>query len=85
MSSLQSVTEGAASVEERVESLRELRETLMPRKSSFLETHQLTDIDEMQETQTSDTALLPERCNNANFQREHSSYAFKAKSVLAII
>ncbi|KAM4521617.1 nesprin-2a isoform 3-T4 [Odontesthes bonariensis] len=57
----QSVTEGAASVEEHVESLGELCETLMLRKTSFLETHQLTDIDEVQETQTSDTALLPDR------------------------
>ncbi|XP_041832728.1 nesprin-2-like [Melanotaenia boesemani] len=54
----QQVLEGP-SMEQHVETLRELCETLTPRKSSSLETQQLTD--EVQEAQTSDTALLPER------------------------
>ncbi|XP_054871829.1 nesprin-2 isoform X5 [Amphiprion ocellaris] len=53
----QAVTEGDASVEEGVESLRELCETLTPRKSLSLATDQLIESDEVQETQPSDTAL----------------------------
>lgn len=49
--------DGAASAEERVESLQELCETLTPRKSSCLATDQLRESDEAQETQPSDTML----------------------------
>ncbi|KAM9703427.1 nesprin-2-like [Menidia menidia] len=55
----QVVTEGAASAEEHIESLRGMCETLMPSKSSCLDTHQLTQT-EVQETQTRDTSGLPQ-------------------------
>ncbi|KAK2855974.1 hypothetical protein Q5P01_004709 [Channa striata] len=51
----QVATEGAASVEERVESLRELCETLTPSKSSWLATDPMKEPDEAQETQPSVT------------------------------
>lgn len=47
----------AASAEVRVESLRELCETLTPMKSSCLVTDQLRESDEEQETQPGDTGL----------------------------
>ncbi|KAI3363656.1 hypothetical protein L3Q82_001281 [Scortum barcoo] len=50
----QDVVHGAASAEERVESLQELCETLTPRQSSCLATDQLRESDE---TQPSDTQL----------------------------
>nr|XP_024660949.1 nesprin-1 isoform X8 [Maylandia zebra] len=53
----QAVTEGAASIEERVESLRELCETLTPKKSSCLATDQLSESDEVEETQPRDAAV----------------------------
>lgn len=49
--------DGAASSEERVESLQELCETLTPRQSSCLATDQLKESEEAQETQPSDTVL----------------------------
>ncbi|XP_069017780.1 nesprin-2a isoform X4 [Embiotoca jacksoni] len=56
----EAVTEGAASIEERVESLRELSETLTPRKSCSLATEQLTESGDVQETQPSDAAVPDE-------------------------
>ncbi|XP_035534355.1 nesprin-2 isoform X4 [Morone saxatilis] len=53
----EAVMDGDASVEEHVESLQELCETLTPIKSSSLETDQLRESDEAQETQPSDTVL----------------------------
>ncbi|XP_040920887.1 nesprin-2a [Toxotes jaculatrix] len=53
----QAATDEAASFEESVESLRELRETLTPSNSSCLATDQLKESDEAPETQPSDTAL----------------------------
>ncbi|XP_063350729.1 nesprin-2 [Pelmatolapia mariae] len=55
------VTEGAASIEERVESLRELCETLTPKKSSCLATDQLSESDEVEKTQPSDAAVPANR------------------------
>lgn len=55
--SSQAVEDGAASSEERVESLQELCETLTPRQSSCLATDQLKESEEAQETQPSDTVL----------------------------
>lgn len=49
--------DGAASVEEHVESLRELCETLTPIKPSCLATDELRESDEAQQTQPSDTVL----------------------------
>lgn len=66
----QAVTEGAASIEERVESLRELCETLMPKKSSCLATDQLSESDEVEETQPSDAAVPANRSENANIKKE---------------
>ncbi|XP_023270952.1 nesprin-2-like [Seriola lalandi dorsalis] len=50
--------DGAASAEQRDESLRELCETVAPGESSFLATEQLNKSDEAQDKQTSD-AVLP--------------------------
>lgn len=47
----------AASAEECVETLQELCETLTPSESSCLETDQLRESDEAQETQPGDTVL----------------------------
>lgn len=55
--SSQAAIDGAASTEERVESLQELCETLTPTRSSCLATDQLRESDEAQETQPSDTVL----------------------------
>ncbi|KAM9339272.1 nesprin-2a [Symphorus nematophorus] len=57
----QAVMDEAAPVEERVESLQELCETLTPTDSSCLATDQLRESDEAQETQPSDT-VLPSDC-----------------------
>ncbi|KAM6915050.1 nesprin-2-like [Xenentodon cancila] len=59
----QAVTDGSASAEEHVESLRELCETLTPKQSHCPAEDRLADSDEMQETQanTSDTELPPKR------------------------
>ncbi|XP_044023969.1 nesprin-2 isoform X2 [Siniperca chuatsi] len=57
----QAVMDGAASVEEEVESLEEMCETLTPRKSSCLATDQLRESDEARETQPSDT-MFPSDC-----------------------
>ncbi|XP_062293145.1 nesprin-2 isoform X5 [Scomber scombrus] len=54
----QTVTEGYLTIEERVESLQELSETLTPRESSCLATDQLKEADEMQETKPSGKELL---------------------------
>lgn len=50
--------DASASVEERVESLQELCETLTPRESSCLATDQLRESDETQETQAGDPVFL---------------------------
>lgn len=66
----QAVTEGAASIEERVESLRKLCETLTPKKSSCLATDQLSESDEVEETQPRDAAVPANRSENANVKKE---------------
>ncbi|XP_022621783.1 nesprin-1-like [Seriola dumerili] len=57
----QAAIDGAASVEQRAESLRELCETVAPGKSSCLETEQLNKSDEAQDKQTGDTVLPAHR------------------------
>ena len=61
LSPSQTVTDSATSVEECGESLRELCETLTPRQHSSPAGKMLTESDEKQETQASDTKLLLKR------------------------